>query len=136
MRKLMYETHCSRCDRKEMQEVSTDDLDNPETAESEESLSFYATLAKSGEDQRTIEVRFQDLCSPCCRTVKVLLEQIGKHIDGLSPDRKLEKAPAVKKPAGVAKEKTAAPSHGAPSEPNHTAQAQPAKAGAPNIARA
>jgi len=34
------------------------------------------------------ETVFDDLCSPCARAVKALLMQVGKKIEGLSPDRK------------------------------------------------
>jgi hypothetical protein len=126
MRKLVYKTQCSRCEREELQEASPEELETPEP-EAAESVAFYAALANGGEKHGdAIEVRFQDLCTPCRRTIKALLEQVGKKIEGVSPDRKpTEKAPPVKKPR-EAKEKTAA-SHAQPSEPNHTPP-QPAKA--------
>ncbi len=34
-----------------------------------------------------LAVRFEDLCGPCYRTVKNHLEQIGKKLEGASPDR-------------------------------------------------
>jgi len=58
-----------------------------------------------------MKVTFEDLCSPCGRAVKALLTQVGKKIEGLSPDRKSSsksktavasaeaKKPADKKPA-------------------------------------
>lgn len=110
-----------------MQEASPEDLTSPEP-EAADSVAFYAALAngveKSGD---ALEVRFQDLCTPCRRTIKALLEQVGKRIEGVSPDRK-----PVEKKAKKLKEKTAA-SHAQPSEPNHTPPAaQPAKAAAPS----
>jgi hypothetical protein len=130
MRKLVYETQCSRCDRKEMQAASPEDLTSPEP-EGEESLSFYATLA-AAHDEKALEVRFQDLCTPCRRTIRALLEQVGKKIEGVSPDRKPAEKKAAPKKSREAKEKTAA-SHAQPSEPNHTPPAtQLAKAAVPS----
>jgi hypothetical protein len=121
MRKLVYETQCSRCDRKEMQEASPEDLASPEP-EDADSLSFYASLANAGEKHGdALVVQFQDLCTPCKRTIKALLEQVGKKIEGVSPDRKAVEKKASKKP--VAKEKTATPSHGQLSDPQTHAQA-------------
>jgi hypothetical protein len=126
MRKLMFETQCSRCDRKEMQEPSQEELQEELAAGDkapglEDALSFYASLGST-------EVKFKDLCTPCRRTITAVLEQVGKRIDGVSPDRKqVEKKAFAKKPQ-EAKGKTAAPSHGAPSDPNHAPPAQPAKA--------
>jgi hypothetical protein len=40
-----------------------------------------------------VQVQFKDLCTPCLKTVKNHLEQIGKKIDGLSPDRKPTDSP-------------------------------------------
>jgi hypothetical protein len=39
------------------------------------------------------ETIFDDLCSPCARAVKALLMQVGKKIEGLSPDRKQSAKP-------------------------------------------
>jgi hypothetical protein len=119
MRKLMYETQCSRCDRKEMQEPSTEELQEELAADKaplEEALSFYASLGD-------IEVKFKDLCSPCRRTITAILEQVGKKIEGVSPDRKVVKKTTKPREAN---EKVAA-SHAQPSSPNHTPP-QPAKA--------
>lgn len=127
MRKLVYETKCSRCERTEMQEASPEDLTNPEP-EAADSVAFYAALAHGGEKQGdALVVQFEDLCTPCRRTIKALLEQVGKRIEGVSPDRKSSEAkPASTKPRGAKKEQTAA-SHAQPSDPNHT-PVQPAKA--------
>jgi hypothetical protein len=39
------------------------------------------------------KAQFKDLCTPCMQTVKNHLEQIGKKIEGLSPDRKTKPPP-------------------------------------------
>lgn len=61
-----------------------------------------------------VMVSFEDLCSPCGRAVHALLKQVGKQIDGHSPDRKPREAkkkeeaskaaakPVEKKPANGA----------------------------------
>jgi hypothetical protein len=51
-------------------------------------------------------VTFDDLCSPCGRAVKGLLAQVGKQIEGQSPDRapraaSKKIAPETKKPQPV-----------------------------------
>lgn len=58
---------------------------------------FDATLLVDDSDgeskkHKAAQFKFQDLCGPCQRTVHALLEQIGKKIDGLSPDRKVSGA--------------------------------------------
>lgn len=48
-----------------------------------------------------LAVRFEDLCTPCLRTVKNHLEQIGKKLEGMSPDRvakSLDDEPALVAP--------------------------------------
>lgn len=49
---------------------------------------IYEESPKFGDPPKARIVSFQDLCAPCKRTVSALLEQIGKKIDGLSPERK------------------------------------------------
>ncbi len=94
-RKLVFETQCSRCERTETQEVPKGAAEDPDEGET-----FYAILV----DGQTFEVRFNDLCTPCKRTIRALLEQIGKPIKGVSPDRKTERTPkeAKKKVEGQA----------------------------------
>jgi hypothetical protein len=80
---------------------------------------FEATLLvddSNGESKKhkAVQFKFQDLCEPCQRTVQALLYQIGKKIDGLSPDRKERGA---KK--GAAPLERAAPS--TTSSPRHSA---------------
>jgi hypothetical protein len=96
-RRQVVEIQCSRCDRTETQ---------PGKLETTPPHVLLAELVgNDGEDK--VIVKFEDLCTPCRRTVKALLEQIGKRIDGLSPDRHTKPAPApAKKPE--AKEKGAA----------------------------
>ena len=50
-----------------------------------------------------MKVTFEDLCSPCGRAVKALLTQVGKKIEGLSPDRKPSSKPKVAAPAEAKK---------------------------------
>ena len=49
------------------------------------------------------ETVFDDLCSPCARAVKALLMQVGKKIEGLSPDRKQSTKPKVVAPVETKK---------------------------------
>src|SRR5580693_2490071 len=74
-RKQVVEIQCSRCSRTETQ---PGELTGPRPAHV-----FLATLHLS--DAPTAEpltVKFEDLCTPCRRTVSAMLEQIGKRIEG------------------------------------------------------
>lgn len=122
MRVLKYETQCARCDRKEIQTATPEELASPEP-DPADSFAFYAVLGE-------LDIRFQDLCTPCKRTIKALLEQVGKKIDGVSPDRKTEKKPARKREAT---EKGDAPAHRSITD-GHSAAG--AKATAAGVARA
>lgn len=96
-RRQVVEVECSRCERKETQEV---ELIVPEGATASETADqFRAVLYMGGSS--VVTVRFEDLCTPCQRTIKGLLEQAGKKIEGVSPDR-VTKPKATKKgePAG------------------------------------
>src|SRR5580698_7462368 len=87
--KLFYEVQCARCTRKEMKAAAESDLTRPEEPEI---MRFQAHLAGHA------QVKFSDLCAPCIRAVSALLQQIGKKIDGMSPDRKpTDKADKAKK---------------------------------------
>lgn len=72
-RKQVVEIQCDRCSRTEHREE--------EEKQGLASSDFVATMG-------ALRVQFNDLCTPCQKTVKNHLEQIGKKIDGLSPDRK------------------------------------------------
>jgi hypothetical protein len=74
-RKAVVEVQCDRCTRTEHREVSE--------ADKRGNIAFDASM--NGVE---MHVSFDDLCTPCMKTVKNHLEQIGKKIDGLSPDRK------------------------------------------------
>ena len=50
-----------------------------------------------------MHVSFEDLCNPCGRAVKALLTQVGKKIEGLSPDRKQNTKPKAAAPVEVKK---------------------------------
>jgi hypothetical protein len=75
MRKVVVEVQCSRCDRKES--VGYD-------ASKETPFQERVFEAQLRPDP---PVLFDDLCGPCQRSVKALLEQIGKKVKGMSPDR-------------------------------------------------
>jgi len=110
----------------ELQEAAPDELAKPEAGD--EAVAFYAALGEP-----SVEVSFEDLCTPCRRTIRAVLDQIGKRVKGLSPDRKAEKKP---KAPSVAKEKPAA-QHAQPAESVHATPGQLfAKASAPTAARA
>lgn len=83
MRKVMVQVQCSRCERKE--EVEYDPQKDMPTMPSTPPSVLVATL-RSPEGE-SLKVGFDDLCGPCYRSVKALLEQVGKRIKGLSPDR-------------------------------------------------
>lgn len=112
MRKTVIETSCSRCARVETISPApsspTADLDTLASPGSETpEPAFRALLLVNG--VRT-SVTFDDLCSPCGRAVKGLLAQVGKQIEGQSPDRKAARAskkvtPEAKKPQLVPEKK-------------------------------
>lgn len=81
-RSTVSRVQCDRCDRSEVREGE------------DEACGFTATML--GPPDTT--VNFQDLCGPCAKTVRGLLEAIGKRIVGLSPDRK-PRGPNKPKPA-------------------------------------
>jgi hypothetical protein len=128
MRKLCFEVSCSRCARVEVQETSpeaaaatvatTTPEDSPDAGDA-----FYAVIA-SGKD--VTEVRFEELCTPCYKTLHALLGQFGKKIDGLSPDRK-ERKP---KPQVAKKE---APAHTEQVPHNHGSTAGKLSVGAARV---
>jgi hypothetical protein len=94
MRKTVIETSCSRCARVEtVSPVQSSPATDPDTQASQGSETpepaFKALLVVNG--VRTA-VTFDDLCSPCGRAVKGLLAQVGKQIEGQSPDRKATRA--------------------------------------------
>jgi hypothetical protein len=137
MRKLMFQIQCSRCERVETQEASAEaaraELAAPASsvadADADDGEVFYAVLVGGA---APLEIRFDELCSPCRRTIRAVLEHVGKRIEGLSPDRKAETKPrkAKEKPVEKAAAHTAQPpqSH----TPNH-AHSSPAKPAAPPV---
>src|SRR4051812_43534921 len=97
MRKVVVEVQCSRCDRKETREHDAKrdaDLAAPQHVRDADphKNAFEALLWP--EAGPSVAVRFEDLCAPCERSVRALVEQIGKKVKGMSPDRvvKEEKA--------------------------------------------
>jgi hypothetical protein len=116
-RKLVFETKCSRCDRTETQEAPKD-----APAYTDEGEVFYGILSDGLGP--TVEVKFEDLCSPCKRTIRAVLEHVGKRIEGLSPDRKAEKKPRVAKKK--AEEKAATQQHAGQPPVTHSATHSPA----------
>jgi hypothetical protein len=102
-RKQVVEVHCSRCSRVEHREGVQE-------------KPAHVLLAKLYGDppEGDVVVQFEDLCSPCLRTVKALLGQMAKQIEGISPDRGSGKRPAAKKEA---KERGVA--NGSSPQPNH-----------------
>lgn len=91
-RKAIVEIQCERCARKETQELGASD-----NTQAEQPPVFYSRMQVPGE-KAAVEVKFADLCKPCTRAVQTLAEQIGKKIEGLSPDRgpaKVKEEPVV-----------------------------------------
>ena len=113
MRKTVIETSCSRCARVETLlpvpsfQAGLDIQASPDSA-IPEGPAFKAELFVNG--IRT-SVVFEDLCTPCGRAVKGLMAQVGKQIEGQSPDRKTARAankkatPEAKKPQPVPEKK-------------------------------
>jgi hypothetical protein len=79
-RKQVVEVQCDRCTRTEHRHEKA--FPEKTHKEGEETYAFFGT------GEGLTPVKFKDLCTPCQKTVKNHLEQIGKKIDGLSPDRK------------------------------------------------
>jgi hypothetical protein len=105
-RKSVIEVACARCERVEHRaSVKDGEASTPPV--------LLATLW--AEDDSPLKVSFDDLCTPCIRTVRALLEQIGKKIEGVSPDRQAkpkEKAPATPAPPAAKKGEAAnGPAH-------------------------
>lgn len=96
-RTQVVEVDCSRCERKETQPPSTGTVAGADSVGQ-----FEAVLRLTGTTGH-IKVTFEDLCGPCQRTVHSLLEQIGKRIEGVSPDRKPKEAKEAKPAAPEAK---------------------------------
>jgi len=105
-RRSVVEVQCSRCARTEVQELD-ESVVPPGEPEEHPVSQLRATLYLTGE-KLPLMVKWEDLCTPCQRTVRALLEQIGKHIEGVSPDREQKPKPSV------AKKKEAGPNGPAP----------------------
>jgi hypothetical protein len=77
-------------------------------------ITFTATILEESSTVNMLStprtVSFQDLCGPCRRTISALLEQIGKKIDGLSPERAPREA---KKKEVASSSKATSPNHSA-----------------------
>lgn len=105
-RKAVVEVQCERCSRKEMQELTPHDT---AAQPAEPPPVFFGRLQVFG--TKPLEAKFGDLCGPCLRTVTALFEQIGKKVEGLSPDRvakpKETKVEPEAKPAAAKKEEPA-----------------------------
>ena len=95
--RTVVEVQCDRCSR--IEEVDGDSKAVP--------TSFEGRMFD-------LSIRFEDLCTPCTRTVKNHLEAIGKKLDGVSPDRVAkyaeEEAPISEKKLGA--KKVASPGKG------------------------
>jgi hypothetical protein len=92
----MVEIQCSRCDRTEHRPLEGEPLRDDTDDEGKRPAAFAGMLVVCGDSgpAKLQEVKFEDLCGPCTRTIAALLQQIGKRIEGVSPDRK---APPAKK---------------------------------------
>jgi len=69
--RTVVEIQCDRCTR-------TEEREEPEVQKG---------AAFVGEMSGVVGFRFDDLCGPCYRTVKNHFDQIGKKLEGASPDR-------------------------------------------------
>lgn len=88
------EIACCRCERKEYREPIPDTVEGG--TELAKSPALRALLI--GENGETVEVFFEDLCTPCINTVKGHLTQIGKKIEGVSPVREKGREKGKKHP--------------------------------------
>lgn len=116
MRNTVIQTSCSRCDRVETLSappVSPSVQESPASAtlgdiSSQRPPAFFALLTPGGTPSDAgHKVSFEDLCAPCTRAVRALLQQVGKKIEGMSPDRK----PREKKAAKTTQEKPVEKTH-------------------------
>ena len=112
-RKRVIEIQCSRCERVEHLEGVADET-------SERGPAFTVKLYYDGQPARSVV--FEDLCGPCYRTVLSLVDQAGKRIEGVSPDREVKAEAKKKEPAPKAPTPPAHPPTG-----NHASAAAPAK---------
>jgi hypothetical protein len=96
-RRQVVEIQCSRCERVEHLE----DQPTPNTGAPPPPPALLAQLSL-GAEGKNVTVRFEDLCTPCHRSVRALLEQVGKRIEGVSPDRVAKAKPAEAKKEGQA----------------------------------
>jgi hypothetical protein len=101
-RRQVVEVQCSRCERTETREF--------DAAVKEVTPQFTAKLVVTEGAARTVE--FEDLCGPCMRSIRALLDQAGKKIEGVSPDRAAAPKDKKKEPAEQA-------SKPAPHAPTH-----------------
>ena len=79
-RKQMIEVKCDRCKRVEYVPIKKEKKE-------EASLDLEFKPSAGGTHGR-IKLKFNDLCSPCEKTIKNLIESIAREIKGKSPDRK------------------------------------------------
>lgn len=114
-RQQMIEIQCSRCDRKEYRPAENEPKDV------DDAKSYPTFMAHLHLGSKEVHVAFEDLCDPCGRTVASLLKQVGKHIEGVSPDRK---APTAKKAPAMQEQ----PHNGAAPTPHTAASKKPADA--------
>lgn len=106
-KRAVVEIECGRCARKEYRDAPTSTM--------EEVPSFKASLVLSGPQdvgRASMQIVFEDLCTPCMNTVKGHLSQIAKKIEGVSPVRqKKEKPPAQEVEVLPTKAADKAPKH-------------------------
>ena len=113
MRKQVFEVQCSRCTRKDLRDGDASRTGNI----------LEVKLAADGPKHPELKVAFEDLCEPCLRSVRALLESVGKKIEGLSPDRKA----STDKPEAKKEE----PPHTEAAPPAHAKEGTPAGARTP-----
>jgi hypothetical protein len=93
-RRVVVEVQCGRCERKEL---VTWEEGKGKVGVSQHTFSGSFTPPVPLGVVNESHVVFDDLCTPCQKTVLALLSQIGKKIDGLSPDRKEGRKSKAKK---------------------------------------
>ena len=107
-RKQVVEVQCDRCTRIEHRTEDVREL--PGEGSNPPRKTFQADLVVPHPEKASTNllkrVEFEDLCGPCRSTVQQHLEQIGKKIDGMSPDRKKDKEEAETSPVPIVQRDT------------------------------
>jgi hypothetical protein len=126
MRKQVVEVQCARCERVEYRDGPGDKVTELGPGQAHV---FLAKVFAEAPGETDLEVKFEELCGPCKRTIRTMLEQIGKRIEGVSPDRSTKKEPGATKKKGA---KGPSPNGSTPTPPVQTDAASKKPAARPS----